>query len=254
MIDIDSLNQHRLNNGKTVPAIGRLRHINQGSITVDVNGFYDEERYLIRLSPPAKKVIHDAGVMCLPSALPEDVGEGDRIRFDLGYSNGLYTAANVVVAPLDPVSIASVIDTYESVNVVFVCLGNSAILLERYQAGGSEAEWLSPSPSDRYVDLITDQGVEFYTDGTQGIAVNRRYQGVLWDVAGAVQITDIHALDTFPVSHDGSDEPSLSAVETEWVRTALRIKHLASLAGVSVEAFSTLRATILLEGIRSDSE
>ena len=106
--------------------------------------------------------------MCLPSALPADVGEGDRIRFDLGYSNGLYTASNLVAAPLDPMSIASVIDTYESVNVVFVCLGNSAILLERYQAGGSEAEWLSPSPSDRYVDLITDQGVEFYTDGTQG--------------------------------------------------------------------------------------
>ena len=159
----------------------------EGSIVIDVNGFYDEERYLIRLSPSAKKVIHDAGVMCLPSALPDDVEEGDRIRFDLGYSNGLYTAANVVAAPLDPMSIASVIDTYESVNVVFVCLGNNAILLERYQAGGSEAEWLSPSPSDRYVDLITDQGVEFYTDGTQGIAVNRRYQGLLWDVAGVVQ-------------------------------------------------------------------
>ena len=55
MIDIDSLNQHRLNDGKTVPAIGRLRHINQGSITVDVQGFYDEERYLIRLSPTCQK-------------------------------------------------------------------------------------------------------------------------------------------------------------------------------------------------------
>ena len=126
MIDLDSLNHHRLNNGKSVPAIGRLRQINEHSITVDVHGFYDEERYMIRLSPTAIKAIRDAGVLCVPSALPVAVSESDRLRFDLGYSNGFYTAANIVAAPLDPLSIASVIDVYERVNVVFVCLGNNA--------------------------------------------------------------------------------------------------------------------------------
>ena len=36
--------------------------------------------------------------------------------------------------------------------------------------------------------------------------------------------------------------------------TAIRVKRLASLAGISVEAFSTLRAAVILEGIRGDAE
>ena len=42
--------------------------------------------------------------------------------------------------------------------------------------------------------------------GLKESPVNRRYQGLLWDVAGVVQITDIRALETFPVNSDGSDE------------------------------------------------
>ena len=251
MIDLDSLNHQRLANGNTVPAIGRLRQINEGFIIVEVKGFYDDERYLIRLSPKAINAIRDAGVMCLSDTFPADVNVGDRIQFDLGYSNGLYTAANVVAAPIEPMSIASVIDEYEHVNVVFVCLGNSSILLECYQEGGDGGTWFIPSPSDRYVSLIEEQGVEFYTGEAEGIAVNRRYLGVMWDVAGVIQITDIYAFETLPVSSDGSDE-ILSAVESEWVRSATRMKHLASLAGISVEAFSSLRSAIALEGIRRE--